>query len=226
MHDVHPLIGVPDTSADTLTGMSTPSGRFSARDLALVAVFAALLAALGLPGSFALPISGVPVTAQTLGVMLAGSVLGARRGALAMVTFLVLVAAGLPLLAPSAVRPQGGLAVFTSITAGFLIAWVPAAWVIGKLVEMRPARFPLGWIVLANIVGGVVVVYAIGVPIQAWVGGLPLTKALLGTVAFLPGDAVKVAVSAVVTAGVLRGYPGIVPDRRHRPEPQDAGTAR
>jgi biotin transport system substrate-specific component len=197
--------------------------RFPARDLALVAVFAALIAALGLPGSFSLPVSGVPVTAQTLGVMLAGSILGARRGLAAVATFLVLVAAGLPLLAPSAVRPQGGLAVFTVITAGFLIAWAPAAWVIGRLVEMRPARFPLGWIVIANAVGGMAVVYAIGVPVQAWVGDLPLTTALAGTVAFLPGDLVKVAVSAVVTAGVLRGYPGIAPAGR-RTERQDAGA--
>lgn len=190
--------------------------RLSARDLALIAVFAALIAALGLPGSFSVPISSVPITAQTLGVMLAGSVLGARRGALAVLTFLVLVAAGLPLLAPSAVRPQGGLSVFTSITAGFLLAWLPAAWVIGRLVEMRPARFSLGWIVIANVVGGMVVIYAIGVPVQAWIGSIPLTKALTGALAFLPGDAAKAAVSAVVTAGVLRGYPGIVPGRRSR----------
>lgn len=193
-----------------------PSTRLNARDLALIAVFAALIAALGLPGSFSVPISSVPITAQTLGVMLAGSVLGARRGALAVLTFLVLVAAGLPLLAPSAVRPQGGLAVFTSITAGFLLAWVPAAWVIGKLVELRPARLSFGWILLANIVGGMIVIYAIGVPVQAWIGGFPLTKTIKGAAVFLPGDLAKAAVSAFVTAAVLRGYPGIVPAHRRR----------
>ena len=73
------------------------------RDLALVAAFAALIAALGVvPALQILPV-GAPITAQTLGVMLAGSVLGARRGALAVTTFLVLVAAGLPLLPPSRV---------------------------------------------------------------------------------------------------------------------------
>ena len=190
------------------------SGRLSARDLALVAVFAALIAALGLPGSFSVPISNVPITAQTLGVMLAGSILGARRGALAVIVLLVLVAAGLPLLAPSAVRPQGGLAVFTSVSAGFLLGWVPGAWVIGALVEMRPARLAFGWIVLANVIGGMVVIYAVGVPVQAWIADLPIEKAVKGLAAFLPGDSAKVAISAVVTAGVLRGYPGIVPDRR------------
>jgi biotin transport system substrate-specific component len=190
------------------------STRLTARDLALIAVFAALIAVLGLPGSFNVPISTVPITAQTLGVMLAGSLLGARRGVLAVLTFLVLVAAGLPLLPPSPVRPQGGLAVFTSITAGFVLGWLPGAWVIGKLVELRPQRFSLGWIVLANVVGGMVVIYTFGVPVQAWVGHLQLTKALYGLIAFLPGDTAKVLISAVVTAGVLRGYPDIVPDRQ------------
>ncbi|MFZ0157482.1 MAG: biotin transporter BioY, partial [Kineosporiaceae bacterium] len=70
----------------------------SSRDLALVAVFAALIAALGLAGVIYPFGSVVPITAQTLGVMLAGSILGARRGVLAVLTFLVLVAAGLPWL--------------------------------------------------------------------------------------------------------------------------------
>jgi biotin transport system substrate-specific component len=185
-----------------------------ARDLALIAVFAGLIAALGLGGAFQVPFSEVPITAQTLGVMLAGSILGARRGTLAVLVFLVLVAVGLPLLPPSAVRPQGGLAVFTSVTAGYLLGWIAGAWAIGALVDRRPARFSLPWIVAANVVGGILVVYAFGVPVQAWVAGVPLTKALGGSLVLLPGDVAKVVVSAVVTGAVLRGYPGIVPPRR------------
>jgi len=185
-----------------------------ARDLALIAVFAALIAALGLGGAFPIPWSEVPITAQTLGVMLAGSVLGARRGLLAVLVFLVLVAVGLPLLPPSPARPQGGLAVFTSVSAGFLIGWLPGAWVVGALVERRPARFSLSWIVLANVLGGIVVIYAFGLPVQAWVAHLTSGKVLKGALLLLPGDITKVGVSAVVTGAVLRGYPGIVPPRR------------
>ncbi|MEL6321465.1 MAG: biotin transporter BioY, partial [Cyanobacteria bacterium J06626_14] len=68
------------------------------RDLVYIAVFAALVAALGLIPPIPLPFIPVPITAQSLGVMLAGAILGARRGACALLLFLVLVAIGFPLL--------------------------------------------------------------------------------------------------------------------------------
>ena len=68
--------------------------RLPVRDLAMVASFAALTAVLGLPGSLMLFGNAVPITLQTLGVMLAGSILGWKRGALAMIVLLALVAAG------------------------------------------------------------------------------------------------------------------------------------
>ena len=73
----------------------------------------------------------VIVAIVALGVMLAGSVLGARRGFLSQLLFLVLVAIGLPLLASGA----GGLAVFAGPTAGYLISWPIAAFVVGWLTE-------------------------------------------------------------------------------------------
>jgi len=192
------------------------------RDLALVAVFAALLAALGLVPALQVVPWGAPITAQTLGVMLAGSVLGARRGALAVVTFLVLVAVGLPLLPASRSRPQGGLAVFTSLSAGFLVGWVLGAFVIGWLVERRARTAVPVQIVLANVVGGVGVVYLVGLPVMAWVGHLTLAQTAAVGVGFLPGDALKVAGSTVITLAVLRGYPGVVPTRPSRRVPEAA----
>ena len=81
------------------------------KDLAYIALFAAITAVLGLVP--AIQVGPVPITAQTLGVMLAGAILGARRGFLSQLLFLVLVAIGLPLLASGA----GGLAVFAGPTA-------------------------------------------------------------------------------------------------------------
>jgi biotin transport system substrate-specific component len=191
---------------------TTPRARSSARDIALIAVFAALVAALGLIPAFQ-PIPSIsPITAQTLGVMLAGSVLGARRGALAVLTFLVLVAAGLPLLSGG----RGGLAVMTGRSAGFLVGWVVGAWVVGYLVERRPAQFTTSWLVLANAVGGIGVVYLFGIPGMALIGDISIGKATALSVVYLPGDAIKVAVAAVVTSGVLRGYPAVVPSRERR----------
>ena len=184
-------------------------GRLAARDLALVAVFAALIAAFGAVGAFYPFGSSVPITAQTLAVMLAGSIIGARRGALAVTLFLLLVAAGLPLLAGG----RGGLGVFTSPTAGFLIGWVPGVWVIGMLTAMWRRGFALGWAIVANVVGGIGVIYAFGVPVAAAVTDVSLMTALKGAWIFVPGDLVKAVAAAVVARGVHRGYPTLLPRR-------------
>ena len=175
----------------------------AARDLALVAVFAALIAAMALPGAFFVPGSTVPITAQTLAVMLAGCVLGARRATLAVLTFLVLVAAGLPVLASGV----SGLGVFASPRAGFILGWAAGAWVIGWMVELWHRRFALGWGILANVVGGIVVIYAIGIPVMANRAGLSLTKALEVSWVFVPGDLAKAVIAAVIARAVHRGYP-------------------
>src|SRR3712207_9526206 len=109
------------------------------RDLAYIALFAAIVAVLGqLP---AVPVPGIPVpiTAQTLGVMLAGSVLGARRGGLALLLFLAVVAMGAPLLASGA----GGLGVFVGPTAGYLYRWPIGAVLIGWLTGGVLRRYHL-----------------------------------------------------------------------------------
>ena len=182
----------------------------STRDLALVAVFAALIAALGVAPPLYVLGGSVPITAQTLGVMLAGSILGARRGALAVLVFLVLVAVGLPLLSGG----RGGSGVFVGPSAGFLVGWLPGAWLVGWLVERRlPGRVLPAQVAAANLLGGIGVVYALGVPGLAWLGDLSWGKAFSASVVFVPGDLVKVAVATVVTLAVLRGYPAAVPSR-------------
>jgi biotin transport system substrate-specific component len=191
--------------------------RMPARDLALIAVFAGFIAALALPGAFSVPGLAVPITAQTLGVMLAGCVLGSRRAALAVLTFLILVAAGLPVLATGA----SGLGVFASPRGGFIVGWVAGAWVIGRMVELWRRRFALGWGILANVVGGIVVIYAIGIPVMAQRAGLGLAKAIEVSWVFVPGDLVKAVVAAVVARAVYRGYPLLSP-RQSPSVPADA----
>ncbi|XXM85143.1 biotin transporter BioY [Cellulosimicrobium sp. PMB13] len=181
----------------------------TAGDAARVATFAALIAALGVPGSLALFGNAVPITLQTLGVMLAGAVLGARLGALSVATFLALVAAGLPLLAGG----RGGLAVFAGPSAGYLVGFLAGALTVGLLVDRL--RRPTFWPVLgACLVGGVAVVYAIGIPVQALLTGVPLTTTVQLSLVFLPGDVLKAAAAAAVTVGVLRAYPAARTARR------------
>ncbi len=168
-----------------------------------IALFAALLAALGMFPPIFLPLLSVPITAQTLGVMLAGSVLGARRGGLAVVLFLVLVAAGVPILAGG----RGGFGVFLGPSGGFLIAWPLCAFVIGLMVERAWRR--LGYVnaFVINAVGGVVLLYAIGIPWVAFSAGIGLWKAFLGSMAFVPGDIIKAAIAAYVAVTLKRAYP-------------------
>lgn len=185
--------------------MAKKKSRLSSRDLALVASFAALIAVLGLPGSIHLFGSAVPITLQSLGIMLAGSILGWRRGALSVVVLLALVAAGLPLLSGG----RGGLAVFAGPTVGFLIGYVLGAGAVGWLVQRRLPAYPLWWGGVSNVVGGIGVVYLFGIPGMALVMHTSLLVAATTSLMFLPGDVLKVVVATAVADAVHRGYPGI-----------------
>ena len=102
------------------------------RSLVLIAFYAALIAALGLvpPVQIAF-LGGVPITAQSLGVMLAGVMLGPVRGTLAVLLFLLIVALGAPFLSGG----RGGLGVFAGPTIGFLIGWPIGAFVTGYIMQ-------------------------------------------------------------------------------------------
>ena len=190
----------------------TAKKRLSSRDLALLASFAALIAVLGLPAGITAFGNAVPITLQSMGIMLAGSILGWKRGALSVVVLLVLVAVGMPLLAGG----RGGLGLFVGPSVGYLYGWVLGAAAIGWLVQQRLPAYPLWWGGLANVLGGIGVVYLVGVPVQAAVTGTSLWVAAASALAFLPGDALKVVVATAVASAVHRGYPGITPGRGNR----------
>lgn len=175
-----------------------------ARAIAEVALFAAVIVALGsVPSLYAFGLA-VPVTAQTLGVMLAGAVLGARRGTAAVAVVIVLVVASLPVLSGG----RGGIGVITSPTGGFLLGWLPAALVVGllarralRLAHPRARAFGL---VGACLVGGVVVDYALGVPWWAVVTHQDLLLTAGQAAAFLPGDLLKAVLAGAAAAAVHR----------------------
>jgi len=181
-----------------------------ARNAALIAVFAGFIAALGMVPAFQPPGFSVPITAQSLGVMLAGAILGARRGFAVLALFLVLVAVGLPLLAGG----RGGLGVFFTPSVGFLLAWPVTAYVIGWLTERGGTPYRLTWGVAANVIGGIVVLYAAGIAGIAAVAGISVGAAAVSTWIFLPGDLVKAVLAAVIARGVHAAYPGLIRARR------------
>jgi biotin transport system substrate-specific component len=185
----------------------------TSKDLAQIAIFAALIAALGLPGSITVGATGVPITLQTLGVMLAGGILGARKGVLSVLVFLVLTTAGLPLLAGG----RGGFAVWAAPSAGYLVGWLAGAAVIGLLTARILPRYPLWQGVLVNLIGGVLVIYLFGV---GWLAiRIGFVPAVTGAVPFLPGDLLKAIVAALVIKQVHRSYPGLIDVSTSSPPP-------
>lgn len=150
-----------------------------------------LLIAIGAKVSFSIPGTPVPVTGQTFGVLVAGGALGFRRGIASALLYVALGVIGLPLFALG----QTGLAVILSALGGYLLGFVVAAALVGRLAE-------LGWD--RNLVGsigamllGEVAIYAIAVPWLAVATGLSLGDAVAqGFTPLVLGDAIKLVLAA------------------------------
>ena len=172
----------------------------STRDLVRIALFAAFIAVLGIVPKFDLPFAaGVPITVQTLGVMLAGLFLGARNGLFSIALFLFVVALGAPVLSGG----RGGLGVFFGPTVGFLFGWAVGAWIVGT-VYRHLNRFWADRVflcaLLASILGGITAIYALGIPGLALIAGMPIEKAALVSLAFIPGDVIKAVLAAWIAS--------------------------
>lgn len=202
-----------DETAEGAAGAASSRGRrFAATDLALVAAFAALTAVLAIAPPVYLPGNPAPITLQSLGVMLAGAVLGWRRGGAAIVLMLLVGALGVPVLAGG--RPV--LAAFQGPTGGFLIGYVVGAAAVGALVQVRLPRPATWWVAVSCVVGGIGVVHLFGIPGMMLRGNLSLPAAATASLAFIPGDLAKAAVATVVAAAVHRALPGLTPPLRRR----------
>ena len=189
------------------------------RTLVLSALFTALLCALAIVPPIPMPLVPVPLTLQTLVVMLAGLVIGPRAAGLSVLLYVVLAAIGFPVL-PGA---RGGLAVLLGPTGGFLLGMIPGAMVTGWLakaslfggtrapsaIQTNDQKNGRAWVAIARntlaaLVGGVAVVYLVGVPWLSIVTGMSLVKAINVIVVFLPGDVIKAVVAAFLAQRVRR----------------------
>jgi len=180
------------------------------RDIVFIALFAALIIALGFIPPIMLP-TGVPITAQTLGVMLCGTVLGAKRGAMAVLLVLALVLIGLVPLSGG----RTGIGLLASPTAGFLIGWPIAAFVIGLMVE-RVRSIPItAMSIFASIVGGIIVLYAFGIAGMSANLDKPILQAATLALVYIPGDIVKAVIAGILTGALYKARPNSVLSRRH-----------
>lgn len=178
------------------------------KDTVLIALFAALIVVLSLLPPIPIGVVPAPITLQTLGVMLAGAMLGPWRGLLACLLYMVLWMIGLPVLPGG----RGGLGVLAGPTGGFLVGMVAGAFVTGlvarALVPTAGTRVAqLAGYFAACLLGGIVMVYLVGIPWLATVTGMGLQKAMWGIVAFLPGDLIKAAATALIAYRVRRAWP-------------------
>lgn len=171
------------------------------RNLTHIALFAALIAVLGLVPKIDLA-SGVPITAQSLGVMLCGTVLGARRGALAVGLFLLVTLAGLPLLAGG----RGGLGVLASPTVGYIIGFPVAAFVTGLVTERWRAPVGLAAAVGAAL-GGIFVLNAMGIVGMSVMLDKTLPEATLLAAPYFIGDSIKAVLAGLVTQAIAKARP-------------------
>lgn len=177
-----------------------------ARDLALVATFAALVAVcsqLTIP----LAVVAVPVTLQTFAVLLTGAVLGPWRGAAAVALYLAVGVAGAPVFA----HGTGGLAGPLGPSGGYLLAFPLGALATGAVVHGVRHRGPVASAIVVALggVAGTLVVYAVGVPVLAARTDMDLGAAWLVNLVFVPFDAAKVALVALTAPAVHRAFPAL-----------------
>jgi len=184
----------------------------STTDLALVTTFAAFIAVCAILPNLGTTGGGVPFTLQMFGIFLAASVLGAKRGALAVLLYLAVATAGVPVFSGG----SGGPSAWTSASGGYLVAFPIAAFIVG-LVASRAARLnPVTFTVIVSIAAALVTVGvtgligAIGMSIKlnvdfgvAWGYATP----------FFFFDIIKGVVAAIVAAAVLRAFPQLVAKR-------------
>lgn len=177
----------------------------STRELVLVALFAALTAVLSFV-TISLPFSTVPITGQTLGVMLAGGLLGSKLGMLSQLVYLIIGLVGVPVFAGG----TAGIGVFLGPSGGFLLGFPLGAFVIGKISEIKKGDNLL-LIVSAQIIGGIIAIYIPGViQLSRFVDG-QLLGAITTSFLFIPGDIFKVIIAtAAIKAFKSRGIENLL----------------
>jgi biotin transporter BioY len=177
----------PRTKAVTLMDALFPTTTL-ARNIFLALSFTVLIA-LSARISFAVPWSSVPITGQTFAILLTAALLGSRLGTATVIAYLAQGAMGLPVFAYG-----GGIAYFTGPTAGFLLGFVPMAFVVGYLCEHGWDRRP--WTVAIAFIMGSVWLYVFGL---SWLARFVAADSLLsaGFYPFIPGDLTKIALAAI-----------------------------
>lgn len=186
-------------------------------DVALIAAFAALIAVCAILPDIKTGV-GVPYSLQTFGVLLAGAVLGPKRGFLAVALYLAL-----GLVLPIYSGGTSGIAHYSGLTAGYLIAFPLAAALCGYLVHRNPARATdFTMVFTCGLLSSFVFIHTLGPLNLAWRGDMSIETAFKVDTAYFPGDIAKNIAMALVATAVHRAFPDLLA-RRRQPAPETAG---
>ena len=179
-----------------------------ARDLTFIAMFAALMAIGANITSWApfLVIGGVPITLQTFFCVLAGAILGAKRGAIAMTVYMLIGLFGAPVFA----RFGGGFSTIVAPTFGFILSFILAAYVTGLLIE-KSANRSVARFITATIIG-MIINYVVGtnwmyVAFKLWADapeGFSYTMAWSWMLVPLPKDIILSVVAGVIAPRIYK----------------------
>ena len=150
------------------------------KNVALIAMMTAIIIVLGFVPPIPLGFIPVPLVLQNMGIMLAGAILGSKRGFLSVIIFLLLVAVGLPLMTGG----RGGVAVFVGATAGYIYAYPFAAALIGY--GLKKFSHSNLWIDILGAIGLTAIAH------------MPFIKALISNLVFIPGDTIKALVVVLI----------------------------
>jgi biotin transport system substrate-specific component len=207
------MSSAPDNAVPDHLTLAAPIARASVTtDIALIATFAAFIAVCTLvPG---IPTgTAVPITLQTFGVILAGLVLGWRRGALAVLLYLAVGLAGVPIFAEG----TGGVAVLAKASVGYLLAFPFAAALAGVFAGLAlrvTSRWRYPVLALAGIAASALTIHPAGIAGLMIRLDLTFPEALLVDVRFIPGDIIKNFAAAAVALAIFAAYPALLRTRR------------
>ncbi len=212
-----------DRTLAAATPVPVQRRRWNATDLGLIAVFAALVAGSALIAAIPVGGLGVPITVQTLAVMLTGLALGPGRAFAAVGLYVLLGLAGLPIFSGG----RSGLGVLAGPSAGYIVGFVFAATAVGWLAAVvlrrtsgRTGKRRAVLLFAAAMVSSIIFVHGLGILGMVVNAKLDFAKAFLADLVFYPGDVIKNALAVTIALSLHKAFPDLLIRR-----PRTAGAA-
>ncbi|MDW3864593.1 biotin transporter BioY [Staphylococcus saprophyticus] len=162
--------------------------------LVYTALMTAMIAVLGFVPAIPLPVMPVPIVLQNIGIFLAAILLGRKYGTLSVIVLLLLVATGLPLLSGG----RGGIGVFAGPSAGFLFMYPVITYLIGLVRDLYFNKMNFVVLLGTTIVFGVLLLDIVGTIIMGRITHLPISKSVMLSFVFMPGDLLKAIIASLI----------------------------